>query len=76
MTAPPPPYQYHQPKTGQACYFLEPQVDYDGPTPLYMVMRGEDDNARILAERCLLHDGITIVDALRLQWSIANWGAG
>ena len=57
-------------------YYLQPQSDYDGPTPLYMVMRAHDAGARILAERCLLGDGMAIVDALRLAHSLATMEIG
>ncbi len=61
-------------RTRHAYYYLQEQNGYDGPTPLFMVMRASGGGRRILAERCLIGDGMAIVDALRLAYSLATWG--
>lgn len=70
---PPRGYQPTVSASGQVSYYLEPQEEYAGVVPLFMVMLSdEQEDVRILAERCLAADAVTIVDALRLQSSIAN----
>jgi hypothetical protein len=74
-----PPLAYRSPGTGvrgHKHFYLEPQPDHDGPTPLFMVMQLDSGGRRPIAERCLLDDGISIVEALRLDYSITTWGTG
>lgn len=78
MTDRRPPRGYEPPhprmRTKYTHYYLEPQVDYDGPTPLFMVTRLSADGERILAERCLIDDATSIVDALSLAYTLDTWG--
>jgi hypothetical protein len=80
MTDRQPPRGYDPPHAGVRTkyvhFYLKPQPDHDGPTPLFMVMRLDAEGERPLAERCLARDGIAIVDALRLDYGIATWGVG
>lgn len=71
---PPAGYEPLEPAPCHAYFYLQEQMDYDGVTPLYMVMQADSEGKRILAERCLPPDGMVIVDALRLHYSITNWG--
>jgi hypothetical protein len=69
-----PPVGYEWPGVSDAPdthYYLEPQANYDGATPQYMVMCMEPGVIRILAERCFLKDAVLIVDALR-DWYIRD----
>ena len=76
-----PPRGYEPPHPGMRTkhrhYYLRQQVgDYDGATPLFMVMVLSAEGERPLAELCLLDDGKLIVDALRLAYGLATWGVG
>jgi hypothetical protein len=68
-----PPSGYEWPRMKQdkyTHYYLEPQANYDGMTPQFMVMEMAPGIIRILAERCFVADAIRLVDALRLSYSI------
>lgn len=79
MTDRQPPLGYRWPGVGvrgHKHFYLAPQPEHDSLTPLFVVMQLDDNGERPMAERCLLDDGIAIVDALRLDYSITTWGAG
>lgn len=80
MTDRRPPKGYGPPHSGMRTkhtyFYLREQILYDGVTPLFMVMCLQAEGERIIAERCLLRDAMAIVDALRLDYSIATWGTG
>jgi hypothetical protein len=46
-------------------YWLATQPDWDGATPLFVVMCSDSNGQKILAERCYRKYGVEIVDALR-----------
>lgn len=75
-----PPRGYEAPRPSMRTkfthYYLQEQGDYDGPTPLFTVMRASGGGRRPLAEHCLRDDGMAIVDALRLAYSLSTWGTG
>lgn len=59
-----------EPPAGYTCddgnaYYLAPQANWEGATPLFMVMKDTPGETRILAESCYRSAGVEIVDALR-----------
>lgn len=73
-----PPVGYERPLMWESppCHFyLEPQANYEGATPQFMIMHTEPGCIRLLAEKCLLKDATLIVDALRDTYAAEVWGA-
>lgn len=70
-----PPTGYEPPEDDPGdsiVYYLAPQPNYDGATPLFVVMRRAPGAQSILAERCYRELGMEIVDALRFVQSHAT----
>lgn len=59
------PDGYEWPGAGKNGYWLSPQADWNGATPLFMVHAGWSGGETIIAERCYAKHGRAIVDALR-----------
>lgn len=58
-------YRWPGPDADGTHYYLTEQADWDGATPLYMVMRIQPGEQTILAQHCYRTHGVLIVDALR-----------
>lgn len=73
-----PPVGYEWPGMSDSAFshfYLEPQANYDGATPQFMVMEMGPATIRILAEKCFLQDATRIVDALRNDYrNEMGWG--